>query len=206
MPFMTFYIKLTFPALSDSIGFSFDLGYQGAICIDQKLFKKLYSHYPCDKHLTFRTDKRTDTTYTFNGIAIEWNGNRITNAEIEYRPVTNRNLIGVEFAERFNFILGYQKTEKFHTADLLIQPRSNLEGIKSKSDNQDFGFNIRLIGNELLVTSITIGGFAESAGIKLKDRVIEIDHGTVDLNMQLTKFGLLKNYMADKDSMGVTFI
>lgn len=190
---------LTFPTLSDSIGFIFDLGYQGEICIDKRLFEKLYGKYPCDKHLNARTVERVDTTYSFKGIEIEWGGIRITDVEIVYLPVSNSNLIGVEFAEKFNFILGYQKTENFYSADLLIQPRINLESIKSNTDNQDFGFNIRILDGELLVTSITIDGLAEKAGIKLKDRVIEIDNGAVDLNMQFVKFGLVKNYIADKD-------
>jgi len=194
-------VYLTFPVLPDSIGFSFDLGYQGEICIDKKLFKKLYGKYPCQKHLNARTIDNTDTTYTFNGLEIEWCGIKITDAEIYYYPLTNRNLIGVEFAERFNFILGYQKKETLQSADLLIQPRNNYMSIKSNTNNQNFGFRIGILDGKLLITSITIGGLAESEGIKIKDSVIEIDDGAVVLNEQSVRSGFISNYMTEKDSI-----
>lgn len=190
---------LAFPTLSDSIGCNFDLGYQGDICIDKRLFKELYGKYPCEKYLNARTVERTDTTYVFRGIEIEFGGIKITDAEIDY--YMNRNVIGVEFAERFNFILGYQKKENSQSADLLIQPRKNFVSMKSNTDNQDFGLNIGILGGELIIKSIKIGGLAESAGIKVRDKVVEIDHGAVNLNMQSVRSGSIKNYIIEKDSI-----
>lgn len=195
-------IILNSPLLSDNYRFSFDLGYQGEISIDKKIFQLLKDKSPCIKYLNARTSERIDTTYVFPGITIEWDGFQIPDCELRYYPLTNRNLIGVRFIEQFNFILGYQKPKEGpRSSNLYIQPRKiNLIGTNNCS-RSNFGFEIGLLNGTLQVTSIEIGGKAEQTGLKVKDRVIDIDQNSIHLDEEYVLSGQINNYLCNKSSI-----
>lgn len=195
-------IILNSPLLSDSYKFSFDLGYQGEISIDKKIFQLLKDKSPCIKYLNARTSERIDTTYVFPGITIEWDGFQIPDCELRYYPLTNRNLIGVRFIEQFNFILGYQKSKEGpRSSNLYIQPRKiNLIDTNNYS-RSNFGFEIGLLNGTLQVTSIEIGGKAEQTGLKVKDKVIDIDQNSIHLDEEYVLSGQINNYLCSKSSI-----
>jgi hypothetical protein len=193
--------SLLFPVLADSAGFHFDLGYQGEISIDKKLFNKLSGKYPCKKYLNARIKDRIDTTYVFEQVAMEWHGIKIPDCTLRYYPITNRNLLGAKFIQRFNFILGYQNLDDKRSADLYIQPRIAFETLTNESNSPHLGFDIGYLGDELFVTLIEINGLAEKAGLKVMDKVTEIDNGAIDLAMESVASGKASAYISRKKTI-----
>lgn len=195
-------IILKSPLLSDNYRFSFDLGYQGEISIDKKIFQILKDKSSCIKYLNARNAGRIDTTYVFPGVTIEWDSFQIPDCELRYYPLTNRNLIGVKFIERFNFILSYQNPQGGpRSSDLYIQSRKTNPIHINNCSHSNFGFEIGILGDILQVTSIEIGGKAQNTGLKVKDRIIDIDRNSIHLDEDYVLSGKINKYLYNKDSI-----
>ncbi|GHT53585.1 hypothetical protein FACS189451_05570 [Bacteroidia bacterium] len=190
-----------FPDISTHDDFMFDLGYSGEIMVNKKIFTCLSNKFSPEKFLSTRpTSTKNDTTYVFDGINIEWNGIKISNGQIIYSPITNRNLIGVELANRFNFVLAYnEKKNNRIENNLYLQQRNDFQHFKSTPYCSDFGFDIKKSDTKFIVKRIEIGGLAEKAGISVKDKIVNIDYGNFDLNDEKQ----LDFYLSDKKSVNL---
>jgi predicted metalloprotease with PDZ domain len=150
-----------------------------------------------------------DTIYVFENIDIQWSGIFVPNCQAIYVPTANLNLVGAKFMQRFNFVLDYsdRKTNKHEhgiksTRDLYILPAKNFHSIQSTPYISDFGFSIGSITEELIVSDIEIGGLAENAGMKLRDKLLSIDNGTFDINQEDRHKNFIA-YLAGKNQVTV---
>jgi hypothetical protein len=196
-------ISLFFSDIATRGDFMFDLGYGGEIMVNKNIFTCLSNKFSPKKYLTSRrTALNNDSSYVFDGINIEWNGIKIPNCQIVYRPVTNRNVIGVAVANRFNFVMAYneKKNERIEN-NLYLQPRNNFQHFESIPYCSKFGFYIGKLKNEFIVKRIEIGGLADKAGINVNDKIINIDQGDFDLNDVENR---LNFYLSDKQSVNLT--
>lgn len=84
---------------------------------------------------------------------------------------------------RFNFILGYDYNngDKSHD-DLYIKPIKNFQNFNSIPYVSDFGFSISKLNNNFVISNIKIGSIAESANLKIGDKIISIDSGNFKIN------------------------
>jgi len=197
-------VVLSFPLLKKNAGFDFDMGYQGELSIDKELFESLASVTEYKKYVSCRVLEKIDTTYVINGVDIEWNGITVSNCVLRYYPMVNRNLIGVKFIGRFNFILGYQLTESAgRSADLFIQLREKSSSPVSNTNSSNLGFDINPLNGNLFVTSLEIGGKAENAGLRIKDTVIGIDNGAINLSPETVLSGQVANHLSRKDTVTI---
>jgi hypothetical protein len=190
---------LFFPDISMSENFIFDLGYAGEIMVNKKIFTELSKKISSKKFLTVRrTSTKNDTTYVFERMNIEWNDIKIPNCRLVYSPITNRNIIGVELANRFNFVLAYneKKNNKIEN-NLYLQPRNNFQDFEGAPYCSDFGFNIKKVDNGFIIKRIEIGGLADKSGISVKDKIVGIDYGNFNLN----DVNRLNSYLKDKKSV-----
>ena len=191
--------NLYFPDISTHDDFLVDLGCADAIMVNKQIFTALAELYSPKKYVFFRQiSNKNDTIYAFDQINFEWNNIQISNCLITYSPITNRNLIGVEFMNRFNFVLAYnEKINNRIANNLYIRPRNNFQDFKSNPYCSDFGFFIGKFGDDFIIRGIEIGGLAFKAGIDVKDKIVSIDHGNFDLN----DFKNIDLYLYDSESV-----
>lgn len=191
--------SLYFPDISTHDDFLVDLGCADAIMVNKQIFTALAELYSPKKYVFFRqTTKKNDTIYFFDQIDFEWNNIQISNCRITYSPITNRNLIGVEVMNRFNFVLAYNEKKRDRIANnLYIRPRNNFQDFKSDPYCSDFGFFIGKFGDHFIIRGIEIGGLADKAGIGIKDKITGIDHSNFDLH----DYKQLDLYLKDKESV-----
>jgi hypothetical protein len=178
------------PDISTYNHFMFDSGYAGEIMVNKKIFTHLSNRFSPKKFIsTRRTATKNDTTYVFERMNIEWNGIKIPDCLLVYSPITNKNIIGVELANRFNFVLA--------SNNLYLQPRKDFQHFESASYCSGFGFDIGKSENGFIIKRIEIGGIADKAGIRVKDKIVHIDYGNFDLN----DVNQLNSYLKDKKSV-----
>ena len=67
--------------------------------------------------------------------------------------------------------------------------------------HSNFGFEIGILGGILQVTSIEIGGKAQNIGLKVKDRIMDIDRNSIHLDEDYVLSGKINNYLYNKDSI-----
>ncbi|GHT42070.1 hypothetical protein AGMMS49965_12900 [Bacteroidia bacterium] len=201
-------IKLSFPPVQASFKLYLDLGYNGEIEIDKKIFTQLAKQFSYKKVLAVQPNTTNDTIYVFDGLDIQWNEITVPDCQVIHRHKVNLTLIGARFMRRFNFVLAYNAHEKnsnhsiFNTNDLYIQPVNNFDSIKRMSYISNFGFAIGILNKELLITNIEIGGLAEISGLKIRDKVLNIDNGVFDLSME-NRRERFNAYVSDKKQVDV---
>jgi hypothetical protein len=188
---------LFFPDVSAQGDFLFDLGYADEIMVDKTIFVRLSKKFTSKKYLSTRPAATwNDENYVFEKMTVEWNGIKIPDCRIVYRPVTNRNIIGVRLAGRFNFVLAYRK---YGTEDLYLQPREDFQNFKNTPYCSAFGFGIEKREGGFIIRRIEVDGVAAKAGLHLEGKVVHIDHGSFDLNDAKQ----LDSYLEDKKSVTV---
>ena len=117
-----------------------------------------------------------------------------------YYPLIDRNLLGVRFIERFNFILGYQKkNDTSWQEDLYIQPRNLISGDDEFIFCPKIGFDVNVLGKEVFVTLLRI----DKGGNKLKvgDKVVEINNGEVSINIDSVASGNVTSYLQHQEKI-----
>lgn len=189
-------VSLQFPDTLYKGDFDFDLGYQGEISIDKDLFHLLRARVIPKKYLNTRTPERTDTAYVFRDVTIQWDTITIAHSTLCYYPLVNRNLIGAKFMTRFDFVLSYRRTE-----DLYIRLRKDFPAVANRPIYPDLGLDIDQLGGESLVTFVEIDGKAEKAGVKIKDKVIEIDGRAIGLVPEKVLSGETSAYLSGRQSV-----
>jgi hypothetical protein len=153
--------------------------------------------------LSVKTRTKNAPVYVFEGIDIQWNGVLISNCQLVHSPFSNLRLIGSEFMQRFNFILAYANHNKGshgisgQKKDLYIMPVKNFHEIKSMPYISDFGFSIGKFSDELIVCDLEVSGLAALAGLEIRDKVLSIDNGAFDLNVE-NRHKRFIAYLADK--------
>ena len=85
-------------------------------------------------------------------------------------------MIGVKFANRFNFVLAYNENNNNRIENnLYLQPRNNFQRFESTPYCSKLGFDIEISESGFIVKRIEIGGLADKAGLKVKDKVLDIN-------------------------------
>jgi hypothetical protein len=197
-------IILSFPYGQTQDKFIFDLGFIGEIEINKKSFNHLSKQLPYKKFLTAQTITQNDTAYVFDGVDILWNGILIPDCQVIHRKNVNRNLIGARLMHRFNFVLAYEEMAGLKPKEhLYIQPVKNFHQIKSRPYALDFGFNIKEVRDELIISHIEIGGMAEIAGLKIRDKVLSVDNKRFDIETESNKKENFLTYLANKDQIEI---
>lgn len=194
-------ISLSFPTITTDAYFTLDLGYQGEISIDEKLFKELSKNNIPLKCLNFNTDDTVDTTYVFNNIDVRWGNMTIEKCNLYHYPISNLNQIGAEFMRHFNFILVYPNIDKRRKKDLYIKNRSTAKYINRNLGFLASGFGVKYTKDELTISTIIQGSSAEKTGLKFKDRIIEIDHGAFEINEYSVSSGQIYKYLSQQKSV-----
>jgi hypothetical protein len=193
-------VIIPFSPVHEQENFLFDLGYRGEIGIDKKIYAHLSKQISHKKILTIR-GSCIDSTYVFEGVNIQWNGITVPNCQLIHSPLINRNLIGVQLMHRFNFVLAYDDYMKARTQrHLYINPVKNFQNLKSVPYISSFGFNIKELRKEWIVSGLEVGGLAELSGLKINDRIIRIDNGA--FNLENNNNDLIM-YLADKKQVTV---
>lgn len=185
--------------------FEFDLGYQGCLSIEKDLFEELKLKLPCEKYLNERVKGRIDTAFVFNNIDIMIASITIPNCTLCYYPLVNRNLIGVRFSEKLNFILGYQFTviSSVLNEDLYIQKRKNKDMGKGWIVCPNIGFDLNILNGDVYLTMLKIGGKAEKVGLRIGDKILDIDSGAVKLDKNTVMSGITTSYLYKKQQIAV---
>lgn len=186
--------------------FCFDTGFQGCISIDKDLFERLKGKLIYEKYLNERIRGRIDTAFVFNDVELNLEGIHIPNCVLCYYPLVNRNLIGVRFIEKLNFILGYQIQDdsSIYKEDLFVQLRKNANANKTLSMCPDIGFDINVLEDDIFVTLLKTGGKASEAGLRIGDRVIEIDDINIDVNSVIS--GEVTSYLYTRQKIKIKVI
>jgi len=193
--------ELFFPDISMTADFIFDTGYSEEIMVNEKIFTVLSEKFTPKIYIfTRRTLAKNDISYVFDNMNVEWGGIKISNCQVIYSPITDRCLIGSPLLDRFNFVFAYNEKVDYRIKDnLYLQPRNNFQQFESIPYCSDFGFYIRKSGNEFNINMIEQGGLADKAGIRLKDKIISIDHGDFDLS----NLKELDSYLSDKKTVHI---
>lgn len=188
-------VPLQFTSINYQCNFDFDLGFQGCISINKKIFELLRENNVfCEKYINQRVIGRVDTAYVFEHVNLKIMDLNISNCTLCYYPLIDRNLLGVRFIERFNFILGYQKkNDTSWQEDLYIQPRNLISGDDEFIFCPKIGFDVNVLGKEVFVTLLRI----DKGGNKLKvgDKVVEINNGEVSINTDSVASGNVTSYL-----------
>jgi hypothetical protein len=198
--------KIILSFLNDQLQdkFIFDLGFRGEIEINNKSFNRLSKQLPYRKFLITQTTTQNDTAYVFDGVDILWNGILISGCQVTHRKNVNRNLIGARLMHRFNFVLAYEEMTGLKPKEhLYIQPVKNFHQIKSRPYAPAFGFNAWEVRDDLIISHIETGGMAETAGLKLRDKILCIDNRRFDIKAEGYKEEDFLTYLADKSQIEI---
>lgn len=63
------------------------------------------------------------------------------------------------------------------------------------------GLSLNLRGNAICVTALEINGLAETVGLKLGDKVIAVDNGSISVDAMSVSSGKLERYIQQADSL-----
>jgi len=166
----SFKCKLDFPQAEKSDKFMLDLGFEGELAINEKIFKRLSTNIPYREIQGIR-----GVMYILEGVDVVWNDIVIKNCQAVYRPGHHSNMIGNRLMRRFNFVLAYTTNSKGSPRDhLYLKPVTNFDKMKPKSLVSDFGFIIQKEENDTYL-GVEVNGIADKGGLKTGDRLINID-------------------------------
>lgn len=140
-----------------------------------------------------------DTVYIFSNVDIKIGNLPFTNCTLYYNSNLDKNMIGVEFMSKLNFILSYQLTDNFtHSSryeDLYISQRITQDSLTVETIKPNLDFDVDIVDDKLLVTLLKIGGKADKAGLKIGDKVLDINGHDVMLDPQTVFTGNLFIYL-----------
>lgn len=192
-------LPVSFPKLECTEGFDFDSGFQGGIKVNKKLFEQLKTQYAYERALHRSIKGEIDTVYIFSSVDIKIGNLPFTNCTLYYNSNLDKNMIGVEFMSKLNFILSYQLTDNFtHSSrheDLYISPRITQDSLTVETIKPNLDFDVDFVDDKLLVTLLKIGGKADKAGLKIGDKVLDINDHDVMLDSETVFTGNLFTYL-----------
>lgn len=162
--------KLDFPQAGKSDKFMLDLGFEGELAIDEKMFKRLSKNIPYREIQGIK-----GVVYILKGVDVVWNDIVIKNCEAVYKPGNHSNLIGNGLMRRFNFVLAYTTSSKDSPQrDLYLKPVANFNKIEAKPFISDFGFVIQKKEDGIYI-GVEVNSIADKMGLKMGDRLLSID-------------------------------
>jgi len=180
--------------ITDSLNFLLDLGSNYDIMINEEMYNKLKKHYTPRRYINYRRAELTDTIAEFKEITMHCNNIAIPHCTLTYMPTLNRNIVGQIFMGKMNFILAKD--------DLYTQQRTDTIS-DCNSSLPELGFNINIRDGIICITSLELGGRAEKAGLKLKDKVLSIEKGKVNIDNLSVPNGKLEKYIQKAKSLTI---
>lgn len=177
---------------TDSLQLIFDLGSNYDMLIDQTVYEKLRRHQTPRRYSIFRREGLTDLVEEFHGITMYCNGIAIPDCTLDYIPSINKNVAGNIFAGKMNFILAGEDLYIKQRVDTIPTNQAKLSVL---------GLSLNLRGNAVCVTALEINGLAETAGLKLGDKVIAVDNGAISVDAMSVSSGKLESYIQQADSL-----
>lgn len=192
--------KSSFKIHSSSISFDaeLDTGSANDIKVGNTTFAALSQQLPYRTYLKAKGDTECDTIHLFHGVTVDWGGLTVPDCDILHTSsLRDDNLFGALFMQRFNFVLAYGNSG----GDLYVKPVTSYRPKPYLASILKFGFALKKgADGHIMIKSIEREGFCESAGLKLRDKVVSIDHGAFDL----ISYGLsdrLNEYVQDRESL-----
>lgn len=162
--------KLDFPQAGKSDKFLLDLGFEGELAINKKMFNRLSINIPYREIQGIK-----GVVYMLEGVDVVWNDIVIKNCQAVYKPGNHSNLIGNGLMRRFNFVLAYTTSSKGSPQrDLYLKPVTNFDKIKAKPIVSDFGFILQKKEDDTYI-GVEVNGIADKGGLKTGDRLLNID-------------------------------
>ena len=177
---------------TDSLQLIFDLGSNYDMLIDQTVYEKLRKHQTPRRYAIFRREGLTDMVEEFQGITMYCNGIAIPDCTLDYIPSINKNVAGNIFAGKMNFILAGEDLYIKQRVDTIPTNQAKLSVL---------GLSLNLRGNAVCVTALEINGLAETAGLKLGDKVIAVDNGAISVDAMSVSNGKLERYIQQVDRL-----
>lgn len=177
---------------TDSLQLIFDLGSNYDMLIDQTVYEKLRKHQTPRRYAIFRREGLTDMVEEFQGITMYCNGIAIPDCTLDYIPSINKNVAGNIFAGKMNFILAGEDLYLKQRFDTIPTNQAKLSVL---------GLSLNLRGNAVCVTALEINGLAETVGLKLGDKVIAADNGSISVDAMSVSSGKLERYIQQADSL-----
>ena len=177
---------------TDSLQLIFDLGSNYDMLIDQTVYEKLRKHQTPRRYAIFRREGLTDMVEEFYGITMYCNGIAIPDCTLDYIPSINKNVAGNIFAGKMNFILAGEDLYLKQRVDTIPTNQAKLSVL---------GLSLNLRGNAVCVTALEINGLAETVGLKLGDKVIAVDNGSIPVDAMSVSSGKLERYIQQADSL-----
>lgn len=162
------------------------------LTIDQTVYEKLRKHQTPRRYAIFRREGLTDMVEEFYGITMYCNGIAIPDCTLDYIPSINKNVAGNIFAGKMNFILAGEDLYLKQRVDTIPTNQAKLSVL---------GLSLNLRGNAVCVTALEINGLAETAGLKLGDKVIAVDNGSIPVDAMSVSSGKLESYIQQADSL-----
>lgn len=128
----------------------------------------------------------------FQGITMYCNGIAIPDCTLDYIPSINKNVVGNIFAGKMNFILAGEDLYIKQRVDTIPTNQAKLSVL---------GLSLNLRGNAICVTALEINGLAETVGLKLGDKVIAVDNGSISVDAMSVSSGKLERYIQQADNL-----
>lgn len=189
--------ELVFTAFQEKQKFILDLGFNGEISINKSMYTELSKSVSFKKYLKVYNDTLIDTLYLSEKTDLKWYGYNVEGCRLIYNPRSSYCFLGSKFMQRFNFILAFNDFKK----KIYIKPSIAYKSSMNTACFSGFGFDI--INDPFSrVHILESDGLAELAGLRLGDKVLNIDDGAFNLSADNLHDRLI-TYLANKKTIRI---
>lgn len=192
--------ELEFPAFQQKQKFILDLGFNGEISINKSIYTELSKSISFKEYLKVYNDTLIDTLYLSEKINLKWYGHNVEGCRLIYNPRSSYCFLGTKFMQRFNFILAFNDFKK----QIYIKPSLAYKISVDTACFSDFGFDI-IHDSFSRIHILESEGPAELAGLKLGDKVLNIDDGEFNPSADNLHDRLI-TYLANKKTIRMNII
>lgn len=184
--------------------FLLDLGFRGDLILSESVLEKQLNKVPYNEFsYTSSLIENTSILKESHNISLDINNINTRNATIVYAKELSPNitgLIGMGFLKHINFAVDYRKRFfHYHIEHPFIQNQPD------KVDEKGFGIYLIKKSAQLYVGKIRKGGKADLLGVKLLDKVIQVDDHYVtkeNCDMLLGRLSLVKKVVVQNKNGG----
>lgn len=192
--------ELEFPASQEKQKFILDLGFNGEVAINKSIYTELSKSISFKRYLKVYNDTLIDTLYLSEKTDLKWYGYNLEGCRLIYNPRSNYCFLGSKFMQRFNFILAFNDFKK----KIYIKPSIAYKISINTACFSDFGFDI-INDSFSYVHVLEANGPAELAGLRLGDKVLNIDDGAFNLSADNLHDRLI-TYLINKKTIRMNII
>jgi predicted aspartyl protease len=189
---------IQFEGVAKNEKFMLDLGFDGEIFINRKIFEQLVKKYVYSEIVG-----QKDFVCVFDNMVLYIAGFEVPNCTVIYNSRINANLVGAPLMTRFNFILNYQNFSKdednISVNSVLLKPSRSIAKSSFKPIVNQFGFRFKQVHSTDQVSRIKINGISYNAGMRVNDIIQRID----DLDMNKMDVPSINQYIESRNSIHI---